>query len=105
MYNTPGIQNTVLMPIDEFECQSDFPYASLCGKLRYLTITRPDIEFALNQCCRFQSSPSQVHVDALLQYLKKNNNLPLKFIQIVWDNIIVIIAYMDAGFVDNVPGR
>ena len=53
---------------------SNFPYQSLCGKLRYLTVTRYDIEYALNQLCKFQENPSEVHINAmkyLLGYLRK----------------------------------
>jgi len=108
MYNTPGIQNSTLMPAEEGEATSDFPYSSYCGRLRYATITRPDIEFALNQCCRFQSKPSQAHIDALLRiigYIKKNSSLPLRFVCTVWNGTITIVAYVDSSFRDNVPSR
>jgi hypothetical protein len=60
--------------------KEDFPYRSLCGRLRYATITRPEIEHSLNQCCRFQENPGKQHVKALLRivgFLKKYPDRPL----------------------------
>ena len=51
-----------------------FPYRSLCGKLRYLTVTRYDFEYALNQLCKYQDNPGEEHVQAmiyLIGYLRK----------------------------------
>ncbi len=53
----------------------EYPYHELCRHLCYLTKTRPDIEFPLNQCCRMQSHPEETHVQAIkriVRYLKKN---------------------------------
>jgi hypothetical protein len=62
--------------------KEDFPYRSLCGRLRYATITRPEIEHSLNQCCRFQENPGKSHVKALLRivgFLKKHPDRPLTY--------------------------
>jgi hypothetical protein len=32
-------------------------YRSMIGSLLYLTVTRPDIQFVVGLCARFQSSP------------------------------------------------
>lgn len=45
----------------------------LIGKLKYLTITRPDISFAVSKLAQFSSDPRDVHLKALhkvLRYLK-----------------------------------
>ena len=44
-------------------------FRSILGKLRYITNTRPDIEFALNYICRFQSCPEDAHYTRLLDLL------------------------------------
>ncbi|CAL1359264.1 unnamed protein product [Linum trigynum] len=63
------------------------PYRRLVGRLLYLTVTRPDINFVVNILSRFVHAPSTVHWDAALRYLKsapgqglffpKNSNLQL----------------------------
>ncbi|XP_038977682.1 uncharacterized mitochondrial protein AtMg00810-like [Phoenix dactylifera] len=48
-------------------------FRSLAGSLQYLTITRPDITFAVNCICQFMHCPLEVHYQMLkriLRYIK-----------------------------------
>jgi hypothetical protein len=48
-------------------------YRSIIGSLLYLTVTRPDIQFAVGLCARFQASPRSSHrtaVQRIFRYLK-----------------------------------
>ncbi|XP_057426413.1 uncharacterized mitochondrial protein AtMg00810-like [Lotus japonicus] len=50
-------------------------YRRLIGRLLYLTTTRPDISFAVNQSSQFLSAPTDVHEAAayrVLKYIKGN---------------------------------
>jgi hypothetical protein len=48
-------------------------YMSMIGSLLYLTVTRPDIQFIVGLCARFQASPRSSHrttVQQVFRYLK-----------------------------------
>ncbi|CAL1377514.1 unnamed protein product [Linum trigynum] len=50
-------------------------YKRLVGRLHYLTITRPDIAFVVQQLCQYQKAPCQEHMQAafrVLSYLKSS---------------------------------
>jgi histone deacetylase 1/2 len=73
--------STPLSAIEPLACDTgtllgaddSFRYRSVVGGLQYLTLTRPDISFAVNKVCQFLSQPTDVHWEAvkrILQYIK-----------------------------------
>ncbi|PKU66662.1 Retrovirus-related Pol polyprotein from transposon TNT 1-94 [Dendrobium catenatum] len=57
-------------------------YRQLVGSLQYLTLTRPDITYAVNKACQFMHQPTDINFDAvkrILRYIKGtlNYGLPL----------------------------
>jgi len=66
--------NGLLLP-EQGELYSDpGRYRRLVGKLKYLTITRPDITFAVSIVSEFLISPCDSHWDIvirILRYIKK----------------------------------
>lgn len=45
-------------------------YRSLVGALQYLTFTRPDIAYAVQQCCLFMHNPREPHFNALKRIIR-----------------------------------
>ncbi|CAN6720801.1 unnamed protein product [Malus baccata var. baccata] len=57
-------------------------YRTIVGALQYLTFTRPDITFSMNQCCQFMHDPMNSHVvvvKRILQYLSGTIDYGLSF--------------------------
>ncbi|KAJ9567488.1 hypothetical protein OSB04_003454 [Centaurea solstitialis] len=72
-------------------------YRSLAGALQYLTFTRPDIAYAVQQVCLFMHDPRLPHLNALkriLRYLKGTLSYGLHIKASAVDRLV---AYSDAG--------
>ena len=57
-------------------------YRSLIGALQYITLTRPDLSFAVNKVCQFLHAPTDVHLTAakrIVRYVKHTLNIGLNF--------------------------
>jgi hypothetical protein len=64
---------TSLSPDEDGEAIDKREYRSMITSLLYLTVTRPDIQFVVGLCARFQASPRSSHqtvVQQIFRYLK-----------------------------------
>jgi hypothetical protein len=59
--STPMSSAVSLGPDKDGEVVDQREYRSMIGSLLYLTATRPNIQFAVGLCARFQSSPRSSH--------------------------------------------
>ncbi|XP_024011348.1 uncharacterized protein LOC112086607 [Eutrema salsugineum] len=72
-------------------------FRSLAGKLQYLTLTRPDILFAVNFVCQKMHAPtiSDFHLlKRILHYIKRTVSMGITFRK----HIFVIRAYSDSDW-------
>ena len=70
---TPLSTSTVLKLIDGTSSADSTEFRSVIGALQYLSLTRPDISFAVNKLSQFMHKPTTTHWAAakrLLRYLK-----------------------------------
>jgi len=73
-------------------------YRSLAGALQYLTFTRPDISYAVQQICLFMHNPMEVHMQALrriLRYIKGTSQCGLHLYS---TSTTSLISYTDADW-------
>ncbi|KAM1873468.1 hypothetical protein ACFX13_007300 [Malus domestica] len=69
---TPAVSGRRLSLQDGDPLPDPTEYRSVVGALQYLTLTRPDINFAVNQVCQFLHQPTSTHwaaVKRILRYL------------------------------------
>nr|GEZ58154.1 ribonuclease H-like domain-containing protein [Tanacetum cinerariifolium] len=73
-------------------------YRSLAGALQYLTFTRPDLSYAVQQLCLYMHDPREPHLKAIkcvLRYLRGTTDLGL---QLFRSTTSQLIAYSDADW-------
>ncbi|XP_022032984.1 uncharacterized mitochondrial protein AtMg00810-like [Helianthus annuus] len=73
-------------------------YRSLVGALQYLTITRPDLSYAVNQLSQFLQNPTIDHfraVKRLLRYIKRTLSFGLTYSH---PHKPCVIGYSDADW-------
>ncbi|WVZ89593.1 hypothetical protein U9M48_035973 [Paspalum notatum var. saurae] len=77
---TPMSTNTALDADEDGEAVDQKEFRGMIGSLLYLTATRPDIQFAVFLCARYQASPRTSHrqaVKRIFRYLKFTPELGL----------------------------
>ncbi|KAF5463234.1 hypothetical protein F2P56_019164 [Juglans regia] len=73
-------------------------YRRLVGLLQYLTLTHPNISYAVNNICQFMQNPRDTHLIAvkrIFRYLKGTLNIGLNFVQ---TPLIALRGFCDADW-------
>jgi hypothetical protein len=71
--SSPMSSSTSLSAFDGDSMDDPLLYRSTVGSLQYLSLTRPDLAFAVNRVCQFMHKPTKLHLQAvkrILRYLK-----------------------------------
>ncbi|KAK9048824.1 hypothetical protein SSX86_032209 [Deinandra increscens subsp. villosa] len=96
--NTPVDTSPKLSATDGALLSDGSLYRSLAGALQYLTITRPDLSYAVQQICLFMHAPRESHMAFLkrvLRYLHGTLDLGLK---LTASSNLSLVAYSDADW-------
>jgi hypothetical protein len=73
-------------------------YRSLAGALQYLTLTRPDLAYAVQQVCLFMHAPTDIHfqlIKRILRYIRGTSHYGL---QLHRSSSHDLVAYSDADW-------
>ncbi|KAJ9548745.1 hypothetical protein OSB04_021288 [Centaurea solstitialis] len=73
-------------------------YRSLAGALQYLTFTRPDISYAVQQVCLFMHEPHEPHFAFLKRIIRYLQGTLSYGIRIVRSTTTSLVAYSDADW-------
>ena len=80
-------------------------YRSMVGALQYLTLTRPDLSFAVNKVCQFLHAPTTVHwsaVKRILRYVRGTCDTGLKIRR---SKSMLVSAFSDADWAGCIEDR
>lgn len=96
--NTP-VDTKPKLAADEGKPVSDpSHYRSLAGALQYLTLTRPEIAFAVQQVRLFMHDPREAHLAALKRILRYLKGTISHGLQLNKSSITDLVAYSDADW-------
>ena len=80
-------------------------YQRIVGKLIYLTITRPDISFAVNQVSQHMQTPKTNHMQMVERILKYLKGSPGSGIWMKKNETSDIVGYCDADWAGSIEDR
>ncbi|GKC01431.1 ribonuclease H-like domain-containing protein [Tanacetum coccineum] len=73
-------------------------YRSLAGALQYLTFTRPDLSYAVQQVCLYMHDPQEPHLLALKRILRYVRGTLDHGLQLHASSMTQLVAYTDADW-------
>ncbi|XP_019194752.1 PREDICTED: uncharacterized protein LOC109188562 [Ipomoea nil] len=94
---TPVSVSQPVTPSDQ-SYENPTQYRRIVGALQYLTITRPDLAYAVNRLCQFMHSPTDDHwgiVKRVLRYIKGTLDYGLHLVSSLTSTIH---AYLDSDW-------
>ncbi|XP_071695611.1 uncharacterized protein [Rutidosis leptorrhynchoides] len=80
-------------------------YQKLIGKLIYITITRPDISYAVHILSQFMHAPKPSHLNLAFRVLRYVKGCPGKGLSFSKSNSLTLSAYVDSDWGKNLINR
>ncbi|KAL4033395.1 hypothetical protein IC575_006482 [Cucumis melo] len=80
-------------------------YRSMVGSLLYLIASRPDIDYAVGICVRYQSDPRTSHLNAVKRIIKYVHGTTDFRILYSYDTSSELVGYCDAGWEGSADDR
>ena len=80
-------------------------YRRLVGKLIFLTVTRPDISYAVSVLSQFMQAPRSIHLEGVYRLLAYLKRAPRKGLLYRRQGHLHIEAYSDSGFAGDKEDR
>nr|GFD26791.1 hypothetical protein [Tanacetum cinerariifolium] len=96
LVDTPMVEKSKLDEDKEGKAVDPSHCRGMIGTLLYLTASRPDLQFAIFMCARYQARPTEKHVHAvkrIFRYLRGTVNRGLWYPK---DSSVTLTAFADA---------
>nr|MCH9869351.1 hypothetical protein [Serratia marcescens] len=80
-------------------------YRRLVGRLIYLTVTRPDIAYAVSRVSQFMQSPTTTHWEAVIHIIRYLKKAPGRGLHFTPGESLTLQGYSDADWAGSVDDR
>jgi histone deacetylase 1/2 len=103
-YKAPCISSSKMSKFDGNLLVNPFEYRHIVGTLQYVTITRFDITYSVNQLCQHMQAPTSTHwtsTKRVLRYLKHTVDFGLHY----KPSIVALHAFCDVDWAGNLDDR
>nr|GEZ19588.1 uncharacterized mitochondrial protein AtMg00810-like [Tanacetum cinerariifolium] len=97
LMDTPMVEKSILDEDKEGKAIDPSHYRGMIGTLLYLIASRPDLQFAICMCARYQARPTEKHVHAvkrIFRYLRGTVHRGLWYPK---DSSVTLTAFADAN--------
>jgi hypothetical protein len=95
----PMSSTASLGPDEDYEVVNQREYRSMISSLMYFTVIRPDIQFIVGLCTRFQTSPCSSHQTTVQRIFKYIKHTPEFGIWYSASSSLNLVGFSDADFV------
>ncbi|CAL2225144.1 unnamed protein product [Prunus armeniaca] len=103
--DTPIVENHKLgVYVDQVPTNKE-RYQRLVGRLIYLSLTRPDIAYAVSVASQFMHSPSEDHIAAMMRILSYLKSAPGRGLLFKKNGHLDLEGYTDADYAGNIIDR
>ena len=94
--DTPMVEKSKLDEDKDGKPVDPTHYRGMIGTLLYLTSSRPDLQFAICMCARYQARPTEKHLQAIKRIFKYLRGTAHRGLWYPKDSSIALTAYADA---------
>ncbi|XP_048498003.1 uncharacterized mitochondrial protein AtMg00810-like [Beta vulgaris subsp. vulgaris] len=94
---TPIDTKPKLSALSDSSCSDPSLYRSLASALQYLTFTRPDISYDVQQICLFMHQPMDAHMQALKRVVRYVKGTIDHGLHLYPSSISTLLPYTDAN--------
>uniref|UniRef100_A0A2N9I1U4 Reverse transcriptase Ty1/copia-type domain-containing protein n=1 Tax=Fagus sylvatica TaxID=28930 RepID=A0A2N9I1U4_FAGSY len=103
--SSPMASSTSLSQFQGTPLSDPSSYRSTVGSLQYLSLTRPDIAFAVNKVCQFMTNPTDLHWSAVKRILRYLKHISHHSLLLHKDSNFTIQAFSDADWAGSPDDR
>nr|GEZ66436.1 hypothetical protein [Tanacetum cinerariifolium] len=95
--DTPMVDKSKLDEDKEGKAVDPLHYRGMIGTLLYLTASRPDLQFAICMCARYQARPTEKHLHAVKRIFRYLHGIVNRGLWYPKDSSIALTAFADAN--------